>query len=76
MKNPIQKILFILLCSISLIACRKEAETAEEKAENLIENADDTKVKENKVKIENEDGSEAKIKYDENGNVEKVKTDN
>ncbi|KEZ92826.1 hypothetical protein [Nonlabens ulvanivorans] len=76
MKNPIQKTLLILLFSISLIACRNEAETAEEKAEDLIENADDMKVKEDKIKIENEDGSEAKIKYDENGDVEKVKTDN
>ncbi|GAK90297.1 MULTISPECIES: hypothetical protein [Nonlabens] len=76
MKNPIQKILLILLFSISLTACRNEAETAEEKAEDLIENADEMKVKEDKIKIENEDGSEAKIKYDENGDVEKVKTDN
>ncbi|WP_405350422.1 hypothetical protein [Nonlabens sp. Asnod3-H03] len=76
MKNPIQKILLILLFSISLTACRNEAEIAEEKAEDLIENADEMKVKEDKIKIENEDGSEAKIKYDENGDVEKVKTDN
>jgi hypothetical protein len=41
----------------------------------MIENADKVDVKEDKVKIENEDGSETKIKYDDNGNVEKMKTD-
>jgi hypothetical protein len=41
----------------------------------MIDNADEVKIKEDKVKIENADGSETKIKYDENGNVEKIKTD-
>ncbi|MGJ8683563.1 MAG: hypothetical protein ACSHWW_03000 [Nonlabens sp.] len=75
MKNVIQKIFLVSIFALSLTACRNEAETAEEKAQEMIENADEVKVKEDKVKIENADGSETKIKYDENGNVEKVKTD-
>lgn len=35
MKNPIQKILLILLFSISLTACRNEAETAKKKQKIL-----------------------------------------
>ncbi|ALM21421.1 hypothetical protein AAT17_09345 [Nonlabens sp. MIC269] len=60
-----------LLC---LTACRDE-KTPEEQANDLIENADEIKSKEDKVKLENEDGTDAKIKYDEDGNVEKIKTD-
>ena len=53
----------------------EKEETTEEQAQEMIDNADRDKIKEEKVKIENADGFETKIKYDENGNVEKIKTD-
>ncbi len=66
-----------LLIAFTLTSCREqtEAEKMEEQAEELIENAEDAKIKDDKVKIESPDGSETKIKYDEDGNVEKIKTD-
>jgi hypothetical protein len=64
-----------LLLAIFLMSCRNEPQTPEEKAERLIEEGEVTKEKEDKVKLESPDGSETKIKYDEEGNVEKIKTD-
>lgn len=74
MKNTLRTVAFLFLTTLAFTSCRDE-QTAEEKAEDMIENAENVKVKEDKVKIENEDGSETKIKYDENGEVEKIKTD-
>lgn len=67
-----------LFTAISFASCRdteEKEETTEEQAQEMIDNADEVKIKEDKVKIENADGSETKIKYDENGNVEKITTD-
>lgn len=74
MKNTIKIITILSITVWAFISCRDE-KSAEEKAQNIIENADDIKIKEDKVKIENKDGSETKIKYDKNGEVEKIKTD-
>lgn len=41
----------------------------------MIDDADNVEVSDDKVKLENADGSETKVKYDENGEIEKVKTD-
>ena len=76
--NPIMNIKHGLLAltaiaTLSLTSCREEEDKTGVDA--MIENADEVKVKEDKIKIENADGSETKIKYDENGNVEKIKTD-
>jgi len=74
MKNIIKIASFLFITAVAFTSCRDE-NTAEETADEMIENADKVDVKEDKVKIENEDGSETKIKYDDNGNVEKMKTD-
>jgi uncharacterized protein YxeA len=74
MKNTLRILALLFITALAFTSCRDE-KTAEEKAQDMIENANETKVKEDKVKIENEDGSETKIKYDENGDVEKIKTD-
>ncbi|AGC76116.1 hypothetical protein LX97_00791 [Nonlabens dokdonensis] len=70
----LKTLLVLAILSIAFTSCREE-KTAEETASEMIENGDQVKVKEDKVKIENEDGSETKIKYDEFGSVEKIKTD-
>ncbi|WP_405370519.1 hypothetical protein [Nonlabens sp. Asnod2-A12] len=74
MKNILKTSALLLLTTVALGSCREE-KTIEETANEMIENGDKVEVKDDKVKIENEDGSEAKIKYDENGEIEKVKTD-
>lgn len=66
----------LFIAGLSLTSCREEEpQTKEEQAEELIEEGEVTKEKEDKVKLESPDGSETKIKYDENGEVEKIKTD-
>lgn len=74
MKKLLKTLFVLCICFIAFTSCRDE-KTPEETANEMIENADEIKTKDDKVKIENEDGSESKIKYDEDGNVEKVKTD-
>ncbi len=74
MKNYLKTLLVLAICTIAFTSCREE-KSPEETANEMIENGDEVKVKEDKVKIENEDGSETKIKYDESGDVEKIKTD-
>ncbi|KQC32003.1 MULTISPECIES: hypothetical protein [Nonlabens] len=71
------KVTFIAAAMVvSFASCRENEEmTTEETAQEMIDNGDNVEVKEDKVKIENNDGSETKIKYDDNGNVEKIKTD-
>jgi hypothetical protein len=64
---------FSLFLAGSLVACREQ--TTEEKAEEMIDEAVEVKEKDDKVKIESPNGDETKIKYDEDGNVEKIKTD-
>ncbi len=78
MKKSILSILFLSLTLVFAVSCRDvdDKETAqEEEVEALIEEADNVEVKEDKVKLESPDGSETKVKYDENGEIEKVKTD-
>ncbi|ARN78415.1 hypothetical protein BST97_10695 [Nonlabens spongiae] len=78
MKKSILSILFLSLTLVFAVSCRDvdDKETAqEEEVEALIEDADNVEVKEDKLKLESPDGSEIKVKYDENGEIEKVKTD-
>ncbi len=75
MKTSIKLTLFSLALATAFVSCREEEATAEETAQEMIDSGDNVEVKEDKVKIENNDGSETKIKYDDNGNVEKIKTD-
>ncbi|MGB3590472.1 MAG: hypothetical protein WBA16_02195 [Nonlabens sp.] len=70
----LKNLVAILLFAFALTACREEP-TTEEKVDAMIEDAETVKTKEDKVKLENADGTETKIKYDENGEIEKVKTD-
>lgn len=75
MKTIFKVSLFSIALAAAFVSCRDEEKTTEETAQEMIDNGDNVEIKEDKVKIENEDGSETKIKYDENGNVEKIKTD-
>ena len=78
MKKSVLTVLFLSLTLVFAVSCRDvdDKETAqEEKVEALIEEADNVEVKEDKVKLESPDGSQTKVKYDENGEIEKVKTD-
>ncbi|WP_194849991.1 hypothetical protein [Nonlabens antarcticus] len=75
MKTIFKVFLFSIALAAAFVSCREEDKTAEENAQEMIDNGDNVEVSDDKVKIENEDGSETKIKYDDNGNVEKVKTD-
>ena len=78
MKTLIKPAVILFITAIAFSSCRdvEDGQTAqEEKVENLIEEADNVEVKKDKVKLESPDGSETKIKYDENGEIEKVKTD-
>ncbi|WP_124979383.1 hypothetical protein [Nonlabens xiamenensis] len=75
MKHLLKSLLLVALFAVALTSCRDEEKSQEETVNEMIENGDEVKVKEDKVKIENEDGSETKIKYDDDGQVEKVKTD-
>jgi len=78
MKKSVLTVLFLSLTFVFTVSCRDvdDKETAqEEKVEALIEEADNVEVKKDKVKLESPDGSETKVKYDENGEIEKVKTD-
>ena len=68
----------MFVIALAVTNCRdvEDSKTAqEEKVENLIEEADNVEVKEDKIKLESPDGSETKVKYDENGEIEKIKTD-
>ena len=67
--------LFTAISFASYIDTEEKEETTDEQSQEMIDNADEVKIKEDKVKIENTNGSETKRKYDENGNVEKIKTD-
>ena len=61
---------------LSISSCREEqGDDNNDTVEEMIEDADNVEVKDNKIKIENNDGSETKIKYDDDGTVEKIKTD-
>lgn len=78
MTNLMKSYILVLLVAIAFTSCRdvdNEQSAQEEKVENLMEEADNVEVKEDKVKLESPDGSETKVKYDENGEIEKVKTD-
>lgn len=63
----------VMVCSFT--SCREEEKTTNETAQEMIDEAEEVDTKDDKVKIKSADGSETKIKYDENGNVEKIKTD-
>lgn len=77
MKTTFKSLFLTALFAVTLTSCREEDKTmtTEETAQEMINEGDNVDVKEDKVKIENADGSETKIKYDDNGNVEKIKTD-
>lgn len=78
MKKSILTVLFLSLTLVFAVGCRDvddKDSAQEEEVEALIEEADNVEVKEDKVKLESPDGSETKVKYDENGEIEKVKTD-
>jgi|GEM_PF-6647387 len=75
MKTIFKVSLFSLALVAAFVSCRDEEHTADEHAQEMIDNGDHVEVKDDKVKIENADGSETKIKYDDNGDVEKIKTD-
>lgn len=78
MKAISKLVLFLFITSIAFSSCRdvEDGQTPqEEKVENLIEEADNVEVKKDKIKVQSPDGSETKVKYDENGDIEKVKTD-
>ncbi len=78
MKKSILTVLFLSLTLVFAVSCRDvddKDSAQEEEVEALIEEADNVEVKEDKVKLESPDGSETKVKYDENGEIEKVKTD-
>lgn len=77
MKTIFKVSLFAAVFALAFTSCREEEETmtTEETAQEMIEDGDHVEVSEDKVKIENHDGSETKIKYDDDGSVEKIKTD-
>ncbi|BAO54431.1 hypothetical protein [Nonlabens marinus] len=75
MKTIFKVSLFSLALAAAMVSCRNEEESADDAVQEMIENGDEVKIKEDKIKIEDADGDETKIKYDENGNVEKIKTD-
>jgi len=75
MKTVFKVSLLAAVFAITFTSCREDEKTTDETVEEMIENGEEVKIKEDKVKIENADGSETKIKYDDNGNVEKIKTD-
>lgn len=72
MKTFFKVSLLSLALAAAFMSCREEEEKT---TDVIIEDGQEVKIKDDKVKIENADGSEVKIKYDENGNVEKIKTD-
>jgi hypothetical protein len=76
MKKYFQLAAICLAFTVVFTSCRDEEEkTTEEVAEEMINEGDNVEVSEDKVKIENNDGSETKIKYDDDGSVEKIKSD-
>ena len=75
MKTIFKVSLFSLALAAAFVSCRDEDKDEDDTVQEMIDNGDEVKIKEDKIKIEDEDGSETKIKYDDNGNVEKIKTD-
>ncbi len=78
MKHLIKVSIAILAMTATLSSCRDaedEKTETEMEVEQMIDDADKVEVKDDKIKVESPDGSETKIKYDENGEIEKVKTD-
>ena len=75
MKTPLKVFVFATVLAVVFTSCREEEKSTDETVQEMIDDGDNVKVKEDKIKIENQDGTETKIKYDDNGNVEKIKTD-